>query len=109
MEIVNRFREAADARAVSVRNVALITDVASVEAEAKVFAASQEAAKQGLRDLQTAATKAQAPQIVLQKTAAIAEVWRPDMHRWPMQSSGRSWLAIERLLSNVLPPSATRR
>ena len=74
LEIANRFRDAADARAISVRNLALITDANATVEEAQSFARSQSVAKQSIEDLQAAAFKAQAPESILAKISTIAKI-----------------------------------
>ena len=107
LEMANRFREAADTRALSVRNLALITDAATAEVEAKTFAMAQAAAKQAIQDLQAAATKAGAPAPVLEKIDAIAKVearYAPVAESIVQQIlAGHREKAIQRIVSECNP------
>ncbi len=74
LEITNHLREAADARAISVRNLALLTDPASRAQQVRDFEQRQAETRQAIEALKAAVAVAGVPAEVKSKVAAIAGV-----------------------------------
>jgi methyl-accepting chemotaxis protein-1 (serine sensor receptor) len=74
LEIANHLREAADARAISVRNLALLTDPTSHAQQVKEFEQRQTDTRQAIEALKAAVAVAGVPAEVKDKVAAIANV-----------------------------------
>jgi methyl-accepting chemotaxis protein len=74
LEITNRLREAADARAIAVRNLALLKDPTLSAKVLQEFDLKQKETKDSLAELQDAIAKAGVPQEVSEKVAKIAEI-----------------------------------
>jgi len=74
LEIANRLRDAADWRAISVRNIALLTDEKQKLVAYEDFARLQNSTKQSLSELSAAAQSANLPVEVMTKIKKIEEV-----------------------------------